>query len=334
MKAVQLSLQKFNQHPQTSNQDPSVIQRSRAIIQQPSPIIQRSRAIIQQPSPIIQRPRNVPKQAQNIPKQAEVVPKQAEVVASPTVNDYNWWKNAFEKYWNVENIIPVSIETPTTAINLFVSFYNHKCPKRNGEIKKCILYNASLSGVTVFVLVDKNTTHTFNLPNIKIIRRSSADRIKFSEILDVIRLHTSKTDINAIINSDIALSSSFLKSFLLGNNTVMCITRHEVNMKMLSGNLTSVFMTENTTNTPSNPGSHDMWVFRGHAENIVMDYYMGIPGCDNMVVSEFHKHKYTIINPALRHKIYHIHEEQNSSNTYPFTYLSLPDFKLYMVEII
>jgi hypothetical protein len=53
--------------------------------------------------------------------------------------------------------------------------------------------------------------------------------------------------------------------------------------------------------------SQDSWVFRGHVRPVRSDYAVGVPRCDNRLVSELRNAGYEVLNPSYSLRSFHVH---------------------------
>jgi hypothetical protein len=255
-------------------------------------------------------------------------------IVSPVeeVNIEKNWTREFRNYWGLD-VQDVNVEDRITPVNIFSPYYTCNSTIRQAELDACVKWNSNIPGVKLFLIVDISCS-VIPDEKVTIIRRSNNGRVKYQEILDIIRTKTSNTDLNCIINSDIILDKNFTETIRVGHKDFICLTRHEIDMSRVNiSNVLSMNFKDTVVSVPENPGSQDLWLFTGHADDIILDFYMGIPGCDNMISLEFYKKGYRLFNPSKTFCIYHVHSEQNESTSYPFTYFNLPEFKLCHVQI-
>ncbi|NBR61349.1 MAG: hypothetical protein EBT86_06815 [Actinobacteria bacterium] len=238
----------------------------------------------------------------------------------------------FEQYWGIK-IQRLDIEPTILNINVFSPYYTCTSSSRQAELDACVKWNSNIPGIKLFLITDKssNIVHT---ENVTILRRSKNGRIKYQEILEFIRKYTLDNEINCIINSDIILDKNFTKKLRLSPRDCLCLTRHEVYVEKIDlSNILSLNVETVVKKLVENPASQDLWLFTGHVNDVVLDFYMGIPGCDNLTSLEFYNKGYRLLNLAKLQRIYHIHSNTNNISSYPFTYFLLPEFKLCNIEI-
>ena len=80
--------------------------------------------------------------------------------------------------------------------------------------------------------------------------------------------------------------------------------------------------------------SQDAWIFRGRVRKVAADFAVGVYDCDNKIAWELEQAGYTVLNPALSVRAYHVHasgyrryeieNQYDSGLRPPFTYVE-PD---------
>jgi hypothetical protein len=251
------------------------------------------------------------------------------VQPKPEIN----WSEEFTRYWGITGVETVTTQPRIAHVNVFSPYYTCSSSNRQLELDACVKWNSKVPGVKLFLVVDKECS-VFPTENVTIVRRVTNGRIKYQEILEYVRTYTRDDEINCIINSDIIIDTDFTKKLHVGRGDAMCLTRYEIDFKKINVRDISPLTLQNAIySAPENPGSQDLWLFVGHINDVVLDFYMGIPGCDNLTSLEFYNKGYRLFNPATSQRIYHIHSVQNDQHSYPFTYFNLPEFKLCFIQI-
>jgi hypothetical protein len=226
-----------------------------------------------------------------------------------------------DKPYAVKDIKPLNIE-------LWVSIYNSP---RNSEVLSALdlnLKNPSISKINILLEESKlklSRDIVFN-PKVSIILLKKGWRTKFSDIIGAIPI--SSSNINIILNSDIVLSYSELyKIQKIDKNDLIVLSRYEI-----SDNSSTIDEFIQTGKLIDNCASSDVWIFKGHP-NVVADIYMGIPGCENMLIMDFVRKNYDIYNLGKIIPSYHLHRNKNGNNSYPFTYFLSKNFNITFVKL-
>lgn len=192
-------------------------------------------------------------------------------------------------------------------LNLYIQYFTHKNEQRKKEIDYCLKKNIQNKNLDKIYIVLENEFDKKDWMNSdKTIFINYNKRSTFKNLIEISNTYTTDDDINIITNSDIFFddSLSLLKSNDL-NNKFVALTRWNVDVQ----NGKSFLFNVNC--------SQDTWVWKGVIDltKVDLDYYLGIPGCDNAICGEFHEIGYKVINPSLVLKSHHLHAEISRSYT-------------------
>jgi len=189
-------------------------------------------------------------------------------------------------------------------INLFTTYYNPKNIDREKELNSCIYINCKNDLISKVYLLSQIHKRDYLNDN-KIIPIEIFERPKFIDLFNIINRVSSENDINIIANTDIYFddSLSLLKNIEL-YNTCFALTRWDV-WRDGRARLTEL------------DDSQDCWIFKGKIKDIIGNYSIGVPGCDNRLAHEITESGYYLLNPSISIKTYHLHISSfrpNSSN--------------------
>lgn len=216
-------------------------------------------------------------------------------------------------------------------VRLFQSWYPEPNLQRAEELRSCLTANLALECLDeVCLLLERGAVPPLQHP--KLCCRSVPCRPTYQHFVCwANELVSSSLDITLIANSDIFLDQTLtLLNELLQTKQCAALSRWDVRPDG-----TAVLFDRND--------SQDVWVFRGPIREIVADYCVGIPRCDNRIMFELRQAGYTVINPAMTVRAMHLHrgirDEYPAELTGPFVpgpyeylfphnLLSLPQFLL------
>jgi hypothetical protein len=188
-------------------------------------------------------------------------------------------------------------------INLFISYYISRNREHQDEIDHCFRKNLdNLLIDNIYVFVAKRIHFPFGSVDGR-LHLIDIERPRYSDVITFINSKPDfKESYNIISNSDIyydeTLQSLDKIDFL--RKTCLALSRHEVDG---SGNIVHVHSKEFLSL------SQDSWIFKGHIKinNNDVNFYMGIPGCDNRLAFELSKNNFNVLNLHHDIKIYHYH---------------------------
>lgn len=121
-------------------------------------------------------------------------------------------------------------------------------------------------------------------------------RPTFKDFFNAINKVTEPTDINIIANSDIYFEYINSDNFIrLTHNDCLALSRWDV-------------QPDGSAVHYNNSGSQDTWIFRGAIKMVEgANFTQGIPGCENKLAYLLQQAGYTVTNPSLSIKTYHLH---------------------------
>ncbi|QDS88902.1 hypothetical protein EC9_30970 [Rosistilla ulvae] len=182
-------------------------------------------------------------------------------------------------------------------IRLFTSFYLAPDDARLAEIVECLHRNVAANAVDEVCLLLETCSGPFEHPKIK--ARPISGRPLYRDLFEWARESCkSNDDLSIVCNSDIYFDSSLLAlQRTLQANQCVALTRWDVR-----NNGSAILFNRNDT--------QDAWIFRGPPRDIVDDFPIGVPRCDNRIMYELRRAGYLVINPAFSVRSYHLHAGQ------------------------
>lgn len=206
-----------------------------------------------------------------------------------------------KKIVNPERVVPDHrmklIFNKINNINLFVNYYECTDLIRKIEYDKCLLNNIGNKFIdNIFIISETNNLPDF-ADNIKVKIIHVDNRPTYNTIFKFANELTSDKDFNIISNSDIYFDDTIynLCKYDLGG-IVLALSRWD--------NIDGRF------NLRKRVDSQDTWIFQGTIKLLSYDFNMGMPGCDNRILHEFHLNNYKIFNPSVSIKTFHIHSDE------------------------
>jgi hypothetical protein len=175
-------------------------------------------------------------------------------------------------------------------MNLYISLHPVNDSLRADEINTCLKLNTENSVLKkVFALNEGFVTTMLEHPKVSEI--STSCRPNFSHFYDLL----DSDSWNIIANNDIYFDEtlSYIKMLNLTKGDFLALTRKEVNGELFRSQIGD---------------SQDVWIFFGKPEILkIFNFYMGIPGCDNVMAYKFYESGYRVCNPAKIINCWHIH---------------------------
>ena len=185
-------------------------------------------------------------------------------------------------------------------INLFVNHYQCGDKIRQKELDYCFKANE------INPLIDR----IINFPN----------RITYNDFFKETLSYPN--DINILANTDIYFNETIEKVNEIKENECYAITRSE-----LKGDEVVTFDEMHIYNKEAkSKHSQDVWIFRGSVKNVIANFHLGVPGCDNRVAFEIGK-SYKLKNPCYSIQCVHKHKEEARNYNIPEGYgqrISMP----------
>ena len=203
-------------------------------------------------------------------------------------------------------------------INLIFNYYETKNFARNKELKHCLEQNLNNPHIDFIHLFNESSYMPIK-ENVKNIPTSK--RLSYRDYFDYIEENIkNEDDIFILTNSDCFFEH---ESFLYINNIkkeeAWCLSRWNV----VSDGVPAVIKPFNR------PDSQDATILRGFLKKInFLDFFMGVPGCDNRLAYELDSAGYVLKNPLTKIKLihYHMDESRNYNGKVNPPYKLVPPF--------
>lgn len=179
-------------------------------------------------------------------------------------------------------------------IQLFTNWYKAKNPIRNVENETCLRINLDNPMISrIYLLCDDGR----EFPSHKKIVGIRTPRPTFNLFFTAI--NSSDPDISIVANSDIYFDRSLEYLKLLKEKECFALTRWT-----LVDGIPFFFNRQD---------SQDAWIFKGMV-NVHAPFETGRLGCDNRIAYELFNAGYTVTNPSLTIKAFHLHSEVREEN--------------------
>ena len=179
-------------------------------------------------------------------------------------------------------------------IRLFTSFYAESSEPRRAEILECLRRNLSVPEIDTIHLLLENVDQPVS--DSRLSSRQTTKRPQYRDFFDWAReLCTGNDDVSIICNSDIYFDSGVAAlEDRLNLNQCAALTRWDV-------------QPDGRCRLFNRNDTQDTWVFRGKIRQVVDDYPIGVPRCDNRMLYELQQAGYDVINPSLSVRSFHLH---------------------------
>lgn len=176
---------------------------------------------------------------------------------------------------------------------LITTFYYEKDVTRRNEFLQAIRYNVDNSNIVKIYILCESGEECINGLDSKIEIIKQVHRPKFKDLI-IVANQLSSNVIKIIANTDIYFDETLAKAKKIKNSHLYCLTRWDLK-------------TNGEIEFYPNFKSQDSWIFRDILPENIGGYFMGIPGCDNRLASEFKVHGFKISNPSLSIISIHVH---------------------------
>lgn len=205
------------------------------------------------------------------------------------------------------------------GIFLYTTFYNEKNLDRRSELEEAIRINSSLSPISkIYVFNEGDNLSSINPKKIVDIPISS--RPTYLDFIKHINSNNPQDNIHLIANTDIFFDQN-----------IEVLNRIELKDICLALGRWDTTEVDKPVLYDHND-SQDVWVFKGEIKKeLLSNYPLGVPRCDNRFMYDLELAGYQVRNPAFSIKAYHLHKGQvhvvysEEDNTYhikgPYRYL-------------
>jgi hypothetical protein len=183
---------------------------------------------------------------------------------------------------------------------LIFSFYEDKNEDRKNEYLVCLKNNINAFSDCLILVENKDRVYFESLeiillPNQRV--RYIENRPTFNDFFEILDESEFSNSINVICNSDIYFEETncFDAYFQADAKVCLALSRWDIN-------------NDGTSNLFNRIDSQDTWVFFGNPKfRLSLDFTMGVAGCDNRLAYELEQAGFSVINPSLSVKTYHLH---------------------------
>lgn len=183
-------------------------------------------------------------------------------------------------------------------INLFISLYPIDNQLRINEIETALFRNISNPYINKITILNEGLVTQIS-GNKKVKTIIQDERPMFSEFYKFLEIDK----INVIANNDIYFDDTLkhLKSLQIKKGDFLALTRRESNGELFRAEIGD---------------SQDVWIFYGKPKVLLScDFYLGVPGCDNLIAYKFHEAGYRVLNPSKVINCWHLHASQERNYT-------------------
>ena len=183
-------------------------------------------------------------------------------------------------------------------INLYISLYTNSELERLNEIYLVTERNLKNTIIdNILILNEGVSSKIFEDPKIQLVPLSN--RPSFASFFPFL----AEDSINIIANNDIYFDDTLnlLKSLHIKKGDFLALTRRESDVELFRSEIGD---------------SQDVWIFLGKPKVLqTCDFYLGVPGCDNLIAYKFHEAGYRVLNPSKVINCWHSHASQERNYT-------------------
>ena len=173
-------------------------------------------------------------------------------------------------------------------LNLFTSWYSSS---RDIENELCLNNNILNPFINKIYLLSEDSKPFPK--NEKVVGITIDKKPTYNDFFEII--NNLESDISVISNSDIYFDETLNQVFNLKENECYALSRWDV-------------LEDNNIELFNRKDSQDSWIFKNKIKDIDGNFSLGVWGCDNRIAYEIQKVGYTILNPSLSIKSFHIHK--------------------------
>jgi len=188
-------------------------------------------------------------------------------------------------------------------IRIIYSYYRDANQRRAAEINACFGQIALCPGAGEMHILCEHEP-PFVTP--RTIIHPCEGRPKCRDLFNLIATASDQRDINIVLNSDCFPEPADLPMLeFLAADEAWCVSRVEIS----SAVPLKIDTRKNKRRARKHPfDMQDAWIIRGTPkEGMTLDFFMGMPGCDNRLAYELQQAGYRISNPASFFRLYHFH---------------------------
>ena len=204
------------------------------------------------------------------------------------------------------------------AVYLIQQYYVPARAQRHREIKLALQKNIECPLIDKIILLNETKCE---LPTSdKIQQIVIGHRLTYMDVFMHIKTHVPMDTIVVFSNSDIYVDETLRQLYSVDlDKKFLALLRYDVSEK---GDEPKLF--------GPRPDSQDTWVVWSTSVDFALttedfDFNFGIPGCDNTITVTMLRKKFTVVNPALSIRTYHLHSS-NIRNYNPADVIDKPVF--------
>lgn len=190
----------------------------------------------------------------------------------------------------------VKFQKQSGKVALFTSYFEQKHLERQRELRKAMQLNIACDSIDTIINLGKA------YDDAKVVNLDEYDRPTYADFIK--EMQNVEADYYILANSDIYFTSEIeqIKDLNL-DGKVLCLSRWDVQPNGFS----KLFDYEWT---------QDTWIWKGKPKQINnVDFYLGIPACDNRFAYELSQNSLKPINPSKDIKTYHLHNSNKRTYT-------------------
>lgn len=181
-------------------------------------------------------------------------------------------------------------------MNILLQYFTHTDTIRNSEITYCTKHNTKNKKFDkVTILLEKSSDYQTWMEGCIIYNFQK--RPTFKDIVEY--TNTLEDDIFILPNSDIFFDDSISLVNQMNDKDFITLTRWNIDVNTKNASLFNINC------------SQDVWIWKGKVDtnDMNINWYMGLPGIDNLICGAFHEKGYKVLNPAMIVKSYHLHQD-------------------------
>jgi len=185
-------------------------------------------------------------------------------------------------------------------MNILTTCTKSKSNIRNSELSYALKKNNDNPKIQSITLISEDPDVlelTRNLSKIRIVLVKS--RVKFSDVVEYCNANF-EGSLVGITNADIYFDESLPESIPFGY--AFCLTRWKPDIDLDRPDIIPEF-----SNVPV---SFDTYIFRPKIYVQDIDFYMGVPGCDNRFAHQLHASGLLVVNPSKIIRSFHVHASE------------------------
>jgi len=185
-------------------------------------------------------------------------------------------------------------------LRIYFQYYRDRSPVRQAEIEACLKANLANPHIDQCVAVVDSCTELPEHPRLLYANlddlgaKHPSGRPTFAQVVALAGSMSAPEDVHAIANSDIEFTETAELLRAIPANEWYSLGRWDVladgSVRMWNVNC-----------------GQDVWVWRGTARRMAIDFPFGFPGCDNRLAAEAQRAGYVVRNPAKSIRVLHRH---------------------------